>query len=168
MKSLSHYAGAELQCVQPSLWKREFEISANDETIFSLRFPYFFKIEAVAEGFGKIWKFRNAKFFSTEIEVREEGYELPFAKYTAKAFKFGGMYELPRGERCKCEYNLWKGIYTVTTQSGLVLFRYERKISLKHKADISIPKRNETLDANPWMPMMIVFIDIMKRGNSGG
>jgi len=166
MKPLSHYKGTPIEWRQPSFFKRTFEATAGEEKIFSLQFSSLFKLEAVAESFGKVWRFKNTKFFSNDVDIREEGFELPFAKYSTSIWKMSGTIELPRGERLQCNYGMWKGIYTVSTESELNLLTFERRFGFKEKGIVTLLEYHPTIDAHPWIPALILFIDIQRRAKS--
>ena len=62
--------------IQPSIWKRAFELRDGNEIIGTLTYPKFFSVKADANIFDTKWEFYEPKWWRNLIEIREAGREL--------------------------------------------------------------------------------------------
>ena len=166
MKNLSYYRNQELTLVQPSLMKRECELVSPDGVLIKAYFPKWHKGEAVIEGFGGKWIVRKPSIWRSDIEVCKEGYNYPVAKYVGSAFMTSGTIELPRGVRLKFEYRVFKGIYTIFTDTSEELLVIKHKRSLKKKAVLTMGRKTDILDEYPWLPLLVWYIMIQNQNHS--
>jgi hypothetical protein len=51
MKLLSHYLGEQLQIMQPSIWKRVYELRTHESVLLTMSYPKWFSNLAVVTGF---------------------------------------------------------------------------------------------------------------------
>ena len=163
MKTISDYYGKTLHFVQPSIWKRAFELKDGEQVIGTLTYPKFFSTRVEVKIFDKKWEFYQPKWWNQLIEIREAGKELPIAKYKSPAFKKKGKLELPHGESVFLYSNLFRTTYEIQDryESRLVLFK--NKMSMKANTEIQIEKRSEIMDKYPWILMFIVYVELNKK-----
>jgi hypothetical protein len=169
MKILSDYFGKTLQFIQPSIWKRTFELRDSGQVVGTLEYSRFFSVKAEANLFGTKWEFYEPKWWKQLIEIREMGKELPIAIYKPPAFKKQGKLELPHGESVLLYSNFFGTTYEIRDkyESRLVLFK--SKFGFRTKIEIQIEKRSEVLEKYPWILLLIIYIEINKsRRRSSG
>ena len=166
MKPLSQYAGEELQLVQPSIWKRVYELRTPETVLCTMSCPKLFSSLAIIEGFGEKWEIYRSRWWSRNFEIRKQGTELPFAKFIGKRFGGDGIFEFPMGERMLYRYIFWKNADELVGeyQERLVLFK--KKISFKSEIDIVIEKQTPLLDKYPWIVMTVYRIILERRSHT--
>ena len=169
MKTFSDYFGKTLLFIQPSLWKRTFELKDGNEIIGTLLYPKFFSVTAHANIFGTKWEFYEPKWWKNLIEIREVGKELAIASYKPPTFKKKGKLELPHGESVFLSSNIFKSTLEILDKYDSPLVLLKRKMNIKTTYEIHIEKRSEILDKHPWVLLLIIYIEINKsRRRSAG
>jgi uncharacterized protein YxjI len=169
MKTLSDYYGKTLRLVQPSIWKRAFELRDGDEIIGMLTYPKFFSVSAQANIFDTKCEFYEPKWWKNLIEIREPGKELPIASFKPAILKSKEKFELPRGESVVLSSNLFSTTLEILDHYNSRLVVLKRKMNVKTTYEIHIEKRSEVLDRNPWVLLMIIYVEINKsRRRSAG
>lgn len=155
--------------IQPSLWKRTFELKDGNEIIGTLSYPKFFSVTAHANIFGTKWEFYEPKWWKRVNEIREAGKELPIASYKSPTFKKKGKLELPQGESVFLSSNIFRSTLEILDKYDAQLVLLKRKMNVKTTYEIHIEKRSEVLDKHPWILLFIVYVEINKsRRRSSG
>lgn len=159
MKQFSDYRNEVLQLVQPSQMKRECELHSQEELLLKSYFPKWHKSDAVVEGFGGKWIIKRPNIWKSAIEVSKDGFNYPIATYTGKAFKSGGTIQLQRGLHLPFESNVFKGIFTIFTDTNETLLQIKQTGVIKKKTEMTLGKRKlEILDEYPWLPMLVWYV----------
>ncbi|NWF88402.1 MAG: hypothetical protein HXY50_02965 [Ignavibacteriaceae bacterium] len=169
MKTLSNYFGKTLNFVQPSIWKRNFELLDGNEVIGTLTYPKFFSVKAEAKIFDNSWEFYEPKWWKNLIEIREPGRELPIASFKPALLKNKETLKLPSGESMILNSNLFSTTIEILDHYSSRLVSLKRKMNVKTTYEIQIEKRSEVLDRNPWVLLLIIYAEINKnRRRSAG
>ena len=95
MKAFSEYFGEEIKFVQPSFFKRIHELRAGDELIDSMQQKGLFGMTWYVSILGKNWEIYKPSFWKTALEIREAGYEMPFATFKRDGLRSRGTLSLP-------------------------------------------------------------------------
>lgn len=169
MKKLSGYIGEELMIIQPSIFKRVFEFRSSNELIAKMYYPKIFSSIAIVDGFDDSFEIKRPSIWRGDVEIYKKGYQNPFAKIRSTNFwKTQGVVELPRGERLNLKFGAFKRSCEIYSNYNELLVLFQNKFSLKEKNLISIEKRSDTIDENPWIIFAIWYkILEMNRKNSG-
>ncbi len=169
MKTFSDYFGKTLQFIQPSLWKRSFELRDGNEVIGSLTYPKFFSVKADVKIFDKRWEFYEPKWWKHLIEIREAGRELPVASFKPAVFKRKERMALPRGGGVTFSSSFFRTTVGLLDNYGSQLAVLNRKMNIKTKYEIQIEKRSEMLDEHPWILLLIIYVELnrSRRRSSG-
>ncbi len=162
MKSLSQHRTEKIQLVQPSIWKRIYQLRANDEVLLTMSYPKLFSSTALVEGFGETWEFSKPQWWRSNLEIKKKHDQLPFAKFKVGKWGKGGMFELPNGGRIEYVYEIWKNKNELYSQQKVKLISLERESLFKKGLIVTIDHESELLDKNPWM-IMIVYDQILSR-----
>lgn len=169
MKTLSDYFGKALLFIQPSLWKRSFELRDGSEVIGSLTYPKFFSIKADVKIFDKELEFYEPKWWKNLVEIREPGRELPIASFKPALLKNKETLKLPSGESVILSSNLLSTSIEILDHYSSRLVTLKRKMNIKTTYEIQIEKRSEVLDKYPWILLLIIYVEINKsRRRSAG
>ena len=163
MKTISEYLEKPLAVVQPSIWKKSFELKYEDEQLCSISFPKTFRSKLVVEMFSGKWEIYQPGFWSSLIMIKEAGKDLPFAQYKRSGFKPYGILELPKGNRLKIAFKIFRLGWEIQTLSGVVLVSFRETYSVKHRVKVFIKKRNELLDKYPWIIVLAWYLAYKRR-----
>jgi hypothetical protein len=163
MKTLSEYFGKTLQFVQPSIWKRDFELKYGNQLIGMLTYPKFFSVKAEAKIFNTKWEFYEPRWWKRVVEIREVGKELAIASYKPPTFKKKGKLELPHGDSVFLYSNIWATTYEIQDKYERRIILLKSKIGMKVNIEIQVEKRSEVLDKYPWVMLLIVYAEINKK-----
>ncbi len=160
MKLFSEYIGKEIKFVQPSFFKRVHELRAGDELIRTLKQSGFFGMTWQVSILNKDWEIYKPSFWKTAIEIREAGYEMPFATFKKDRLRSRGTLSLPVGENLKVVPHLFKKFCEITNDNDEVLVRIKMKIAIGDRAEVVIEKKHETIDKYPWVIMLAYIVAI--------
>lgn len=163
MKPLSQHLGEQLQLVQPSIWKRIFELRAADSVLMTMHYPKLFSTLALVTGEGETWEICKPSIWRSNLEIRKQGNQLPFAKFVNEKWGSGGVFELPNGERLKYVFKMWKGLNEIYSQQDQRIVSFDRKFSFKPIMNIAIDRKSDVLDKYPWIVMAVYYIMLERR-----
>ena len=108
MKKIAGVIGRELEWVQPSAWKMEYELRAGDELIATLRFRSSFGSFGTGESADGCWTFKRVGFWQTRVTIRGCGSDMDIAMFKNNTWSGGGTLELPDGRKVLATTNLWQ------------------------------------------------------------
>ena len=163
MKLFSDYIGKNFRIVQPSIFKRIFELRTDDELLLTMHYPKTFSSLAEVEGFDGKWKIKKASVWRSTLQVFQKDNDLPFATYRGSFWGREAIIELPKGEKLNCKYNLWKSLFQISSCSDGLLISIKTGISAKirllkgTKAEVVIEKKSELLNIYPWVVMLVWY-----------
>lgn len=163
MKTISDYYGKTLHFVQPSIWKRAFELKDGEQVMGTLSYPKFFSARAEVKIFDLKFEFYEPKWWKRLIEIREMGKELPVASYKPPTFKQKGKLELPHGESIFLCNNFFRTAFEIQDRYEKRLVLFNNKLSMKTNTEIQIEKRSEIMDKYPWILLFIVYVELNKK-----
>jgi hypothetical protein len=168
MKTLSQYKHEQLQLVQPSIWKREYQLRTKDSVLFTMTHPKFFSTNATVEGFGETWEFIKPSIWKSNLEIKKKDNQLPFAKFISEKWGRGGTFELPNGERIEYVYKVWKSINELYSQQKLKLVSFNRVSIWKTALNVTIEHESELIEKYPWIIMVVYYNMLERRQHSNG
>lgn len=168
MKTLFEYTTGEMHIVQPSMWKRQYELRTADTVLMTLSYPRLFSTRALIEGFGETWEVSKPSIWKSNLEIRRKGNELPFAKFSAEKWGRGGVFELPRGERIVYTFGMWKGTNELFSQNKIRLISLHRTSIWKSAVTVAYEKQSERIDENPWVIMAVYYVILERRSHASG
>lgn len=163
MKTFSDYYGKTLLFIQPSIWKRKFELRDGNNVVGTLVYPKFFSRKAEVKIFDIKWEFYEPQWWKRLIEIREMGKELPIASYKPPTFKQKGKLELPHGESVFLCNNFFRTAFEIQDRYEKRLVLFENKFSIRTNTEIHVEKRSEIMDKYPWILLLIVYVEINKK-----
>ena len=164
MKLMSEYIGEKIWFIQPSIWKRIHELRVSEELIGTLQqTAYFLKIKWAVTIQNKTWEIYKPSFWRASLDIREVGYELPFANFIRDSFKSRGTLNLPKGERIKIAPHLFKGYCEIKTEQDECIVKIKLKAAIREKADVLIEKKSEMIDKYPWIIILAYIISLEQK-----
>lgn len=166
MKTFSQYRAAEMQIVQPSIWKRIYELRSSDGTLMTLRYPKWFSSSAIIEGFGERWEIAKPSIWKSTIEIKKQGYQLPFAKFISTKWGKGGTFELPNGGRIQYAFGIWKGTNELFSHDTVRILSMKQTSIWSRAITVSYEHQSELLDNNPWIIMVVYHTMVERRRQS--
>ena len=168
MRSLSNYIGEELLMIQPSFFKREFELHSSAGLLAKMYYPKFFSLTVIVDGFDEKFELFRQSFWKSEIGIRKFGNELPLASLTSNFFRTKGRIVLQNGKAVNLKFGVFKKLCEVYSENEELLIEIKNRFSLKDKNVVSIHKSSSLIDENPWIIMMIWYFLIENRKNGAG
>ena len=163
MKLFSEYIGEEIKFVQPSFFKRVHELRAGDELIGSMQQKGLFGMTWYVTILGKNFEIYRPSFWRSEMDIREAGYEMPFAAFKRDGFRSRGTVALPMGTNFKIVPHLFKKFCEITNDREEVLARIKTKIAIGDKAEVTIEKKSEVIDRYPWIVMLAYIVSLEQK-----
>ena len=169
MRNILDYMGNELLIFQKSIWKREFELRSADELIAKLFYPKFFSDLAEVTIQDKTYEFCRPSVFSRDVDIREKGYQNPFAHFKNNFWGSKGVLELPRGTRLNMKFGFFRKQAEIYLGENDLLITISSRFSFKERSEVIIEKRSEVIDEHPWIIMLGFYLaQLMKRNSAAG
>lgn len=162
---ITQFLEKELIFRRKNLLKRIYELKHEDNLIFQLEIKNPLTQKALVKGLGE----ENIEFYknwllSREINIRYEGYELPFATYKSSIFGLNGIVNLPLGLQLFLKYDLFGINYELKNDFGETLIKLKGNFFYQ-KANVKILSKSKIIDEHPWL-IALVFYIMIKRRNS--
>uniref|UniRef100_A0A832G6L0 Uncharacterized protein n=1 Tax=Ignavibacterium album TaxID=591197 RepID=A0A832G6L0_9BACT len=167
MQNLSDYIGQIISITQRSIWKREYEIRSEKEVIGKFVYPKFFSERVECKLVNDTFEFRRPHIFSNDIEIRKSGYQLPIAVMHLNFLASKGIVDLPRGKKVVMKFGTFKSKAEIYHGENDLIAIVNNKFSFKEKCEITIERRTEILDENPWLVFLAFYFLQLKRRNTG-
>jgi len=162
MKTLSQYKNQQLQIIQPSIWKRLYELRTAENVLLTMSYPKWYSTTAVIEGFGEVWEIQKPSIWRSNLEIKNQLNQLPFAKFLAEKWGRGGTFELPNGQRIEYVFGMWKGKNELYSQQKIKLVSFIQPSFWKSSLNIVLEYDSELLEKNPWI-IMVVYYQMLER-----
>lgn len=167
MKKISDYLGNELIIIQKNFWRREFKLCAGEEMIGQMKYPKFFSQLAEHDIQNQSYEFYRPGIFSRNIDIRQKGYENPFAYYKSNLFMSSGKLELPKGMNLNIKFGLFRKQAQFYFGENDLLVSILNKFSFKERSKVVIEKRSEIIDEYPWILMFGFYLVQLRKRRSG-
>lgn len=167
MRKISDYLGNELIIIQKNFWRREFELCAGEEMIGQMKYPKIFRQLAEHDIQNQSYEFYRPGIFSRNIDIRQKGYENPFAFYKSNLFMSSGKLELPKGINLNIKFGLFRKQAEVYLGENNLLISIRNKFSFKERSKVVIEKRSEIIDEYPWILMFVFYLVQLRKRSSG-
>lgn len=161
MKKINEVIGRELEWVQPSAWKMEYELRAGDDLIATLRFRSSFGSFATAESADGCWTFKRVGFWQTRVTIRGCGSEMDIAMFKNNTWSGGGTLELPDGRKILATTNLWQTNFEFQTEAGEALVRFKTGGLVHLSATVEIEPAAAQVPELPWVVMFGLYLAVM-------
>jgi hypothetical protein len=154
VKKIAEVIGRELEWMQPSAWKMEYELRAGDELIATLRFRSSFGSFATAESEDGCWTFKRVGFWQIRATIRGCGSDMEIAVFKNNTWSGGGTLELPDGRKILATTNLWQTSFEFKTEAGETLVRFHIGGFVHLSATVEIQLG---ADGVPELPLLVTF-----------
>lgn len=168
MKTLFQYKNEQLKLVQPSIWKRVYQLLAGDDILMTMRYPKWYSSEPTVEGFGETWELSKPSFWRSELEIKKQHNQLPFAKYEPEGWKGSGVFGLPNGERIEYRFDFWKNANELYSQQKIRLVSFKRESIFKGAINVTLEYESSLLEKNPWIIMAVYHFILERRQRANG
>ncbi|MEX1139280.1 MAG: hypothetical protein WEF53_08085 [Bacteroidota bacterium] len=162
MKSIRSFTGTTLQCVQPSIWKPEYEVRSGAEVVGIIRFAMALNRKAEAESADGHWIIEDRGIFKQKLFVSRSNGQKPVAEYVFRTFGENKI-RLSETRSLRVKRNFWKREYALTTDMNMPLFKLKEGAVFKGAFDIILDKRAESTEELPWLFFLVLYIAILNR-----
>lgn len=161
MKVIAEVIGRELKWVQPSAWKMEYELRADDELIATLRFRSSWGTFATAEGADGCWTFKRVGFWQTKATIRGCGSDTDVAEFKNNTWSGGGTLALSDGRQLSASTNGWRTTFEFKSGSGETLVRFKSGGFVHLSATVEIQPDANGMPELPWIVMLGWYLTVM-------
>lgn len=165
MKVLSDLTGSTIELIQPKLMKDNYELRSGEIVLGTLTFPRLFSTNAEVMLQDKKYEIKKESFWNSNLDIYKSGYEQPFAKYTAPAFKTGEV-NIYGGSRVFVKTHLFRSFIDILDRNMKVVVHLKSKSGMKKKYLIDIVEKDRVVDENPWLILMLCYVIIRREKNS--
>jgi len=167
MFKISEIAAAELEWVQPSSFKMEYELQFNNNVAATLRFDTSLKNIARGQSGDGSWSFDRPSFWSSEVVITDNLTGAELGRYKKNFWGNKGSLELPYGRKIISKSNFWQTQFHLETEEGLPILHYQMggffranaRLTLESGALNSIPEL-------PWLVILGWYLIILLRRDS--
>ena len=167
MTSLASLVGKELQFVQPSIWKREYELRTEEgESIGTVKSTKVLRWQVLAQMGEQSWVFEEKGFWKRTLMVRNPEKEKPFASMETGLFRLIWKIKLPRYRVLRMKRDRLGTSYSITTTMNTELCSLKVRIFPKFRAAVTIQKRAEEYPELPWLILFLCMVSLRNQRNS--
>jgi hypothetical protein len=166
VKKIAEVIGKELEWVQPSAWKMEYELHAGNELIATLRFRSSFGSFATAESADGCWTFKRVGFWQTRVTIRGCESDTNIAMFRNNTWSGGGTLELSDGRKILATTNLWQTNLEFKTEEGATLIRLKTAGLVHLSAKVEIQPHADGLPELLWIVMFGWYLAVMMHMDS--
>jgi hypothetical protein len=166
MRKIAELVGQELEWVQPSVFRMQYELRADDELAATLRFRSSFGSFASGESADGCWTFKRMGFWQTRATVRACGEDVDIATFKNNTWSGGGTLELPGGQKFLATTNFWQTNLEFHDESGNILIKFKTGGLIHLSAKVNVEPNALRLPELPWMVMLGWYLTVMMHMDS--
>jgi hypothetical protein len=167
MKKLSELVERDLEWVQPSAARREFELRDGGDVVATLRFRSALGSFATAETAEGSWTFKRVGFWSPRVTVCVAGTDREIASFRNNTWTGGGTLELSGGRALRASTNLWMSNYDFRNEADEPLVRYRKLGGLIHlSAKVEILRAAAGVPELSWLVVFAWYLAIKMRDDA--
>lgn len=156
MRKTAELVGQQLEWVQPSVFKMQYELRADDELAATLRFRSSFG--SFADG---CWTFKRMGFWRTRVTVRACGDDVDIATFQNNTWSGGGTLELSGGRKFLATTNFWQTNLEFQDELGSTLIKFKSGGLIHFSAIVSVEPNAISLSELPWVVMLGWYLIVM-------
>ncbi|HET6975283.1 MAG TPA: hypothetical protein VFI24_03095 [Pyrinomonadaceae bacterium] len=166
MKKISELVDKQLEWVQPSILKMQYELHADDQLAATLRFRSSFGSFATGESTDGCWTFKRIGFWQTKATVRACDTDADIATFKNNTWSGGGTLELSDGRKILATTNFWQTSLEFQDELGGTLINFKTGGLLHLSAKVTVEPHAFSLPELPWMIMFGWYLTIMMHMDS--
>jgi hypothetical protein len=166
MTAISELVGTEIEWVQPSALKMNYELRSGEERLAALRFRSSWGTFATAESPEGCWTFKRVGFWQTRVTIRACSTEDELAVFRHNTWSNGGTLEFPDGRTVRATTNFWQTRLEWSTESGEALLRFHTHGLVKLAARVEILPAGSLRQELAWMVCLGWYLIIMMYNDS--
>lgn len=158
MKSIESMIGRELQWVQPSIFKRVYELRAGDMVVARLEWMKFLGMAAKVESGDGCWVIDQKGVWKSEVTVRKCEHDEPLITIEEERFKRTQKLVLQDKKLVILKSNFWRTTFTLETDTHepLAIVRKHGFFSLKF--DVELRRRGASYAEFPWLVLLTWYL----------
>lgn len=152
---------------RPSIIRDKYELRLNDAQAAELQYPKWYSERAVASlPNGKKWEFIPRGIFKSRYDIREHGYENPFASIESHFFSQKAAIKLPKGKEVEVKSKFFKAEMDYFDANGKMLFTVKRKFSIREKTIVSVWEESPLFEEYPWLIILGCYMSVQDSKHS--
>ncbi|MFA4922943.1 MAG: hypothetical protein WC557_01990 [Ignavibacteriaceae bacterium] len=172
MKQLTEYLNQPLRLKQVSFFKRFYELRTSEEIIGSMQIRGFFGNSAEVNFTDKKpasqaqrgeWEIYKPNLWKKDWEIRESGYEIPFARFERKFFRQASIVFLPVGEKVKIVFSPFRAKIEIQTEDGTCLIKMVNKFAWTDSSEVIVTAKSAIINKYPWLIMLAKLAAIERK-----
>lgn len=164
MKLLSEYIDRPLRLVKKSFFSFEYDLLAGEELLGSFKYSMLFGIRGRVNGLEKRnIEFYKSYFWSRQLDIREEGKDIPFANYKRDLLNRAGNVSLPGGNRLEIHFGFFEFATEIKDEKGNILVLLKRPGPFTRAINVTIKEKSDLVDNNPWIIFLVLYLIIKRR-----
>lgn len=161
MNKIAKVIGRELEWVQPSAWKMQYELRADEEIVATLHFRSSFGSFATAESADGCWTFKRVGFWQTRATIRGCGSDAEIAMFKNNTWSGGGTLEMHDGRQFLATTNFWQTNLEFKTQRCESLIQLKPGGLVHLSAKVEIQPNAAGVPELPWIVMLGWYLAVM-------
>ena len=158
MKSIESMVGRELQWVQPSIFKRKYELCAGDMVIARMEWMKLLGMAAKAESADGCWMFDQKGIWKSEVTVRKCDHDEPLLTIEEERFKRTQKLVLPDKRLVILKSNFWRTTFTLETDTQEPLAILRKHGIFWSKFDVELRRRGTSFPEFPWLVLLMWYL----------
>lgn len=168
MRKLAEVVSYELKWSQPSMARREYQLTASGERIGGLGFRSMFGTHATTQGADGSLTFKRVGFWQQKATARAQGSETDLAVFTNNTWSNGGTLRFASGAEFRATSNIWQTRFAFldASEQPLVTFHLSGVLHLSSRVEVHAAARSL-----PQLALLVYFgwyLAVMLHSDSAG
>jgi len=157
MKNIESMVGRELQWVQPSIFKREYELRAGDIVVAKLGWVKFLGMTVKAESADGCWMFDQKGFLKSELTIKKCDQDETIVCIKEERFKRTQKIELSNNRHLTLKANFWRTTFTLETDTREPFVIVRKHGFFSTRFDVELRRRGTSLPEFPWLVLFMWY-----------
>ncbi|MBI3005797.1 MAG: hypothetical protein HYY49_10345 [Ignavibacteriales bacterium] len=163
MRTIVSMVGRELQWIQPSIFRRSYELRSADILVAKLEWLKFFGMAARGESAEGAWIFDKSGIWKPTIAVRKLEEETPIIAFVEKWFGKKQPIVLAGGETLTLQSDLFAWKSSLVTDTGEPLLVVKRHGLFSSMYDVELRRRGASYQEFPWLVLLTWYLALLSR-----
>jgi hypothetical protein len=100
------------------------------------------------------------------VDIRQKGYQNPYAHFKNNFWGSKGVLELPRGIRVNMKIGVFRKQAEIYLGENDLVVTMLSRFSFKERSEVIIEKRSDVLDEYLWIIMLAFYLSQLRKRNS--
>jgi hypothetical protein len=158
MKNIESMVGRELQWVQPSFFKRMYELRSGDIVVAKMEWAKFLGMAVKAESADGCWMFDQKGLWKSQITAKKCDQDEALMTVEEERFKRTQKLTLSDGRHVTLKSNFWRTTFTLETDTHEPMAIVRKHGLFSTKFDVELRRKGTSFREFPWLVLLMWYL----------